>query len=228
MGAKQDGIYLICMHTALLLVVSLMACLLAPFAAVAMDATQDQLVFDFTLKVCQSSSIGAKSRLQKWDAWINRVGHSNPHHNSDQETYVSIGSQTFTSELKSFGRDLMTRPFLARTTSLDDLVQSNGFHRALEQCFPAGCMPPSLAVLFGTYSISRYLWGNLEKPFWLIGIMVLNFLYCVLTAWLMGLHWHQLESLGVIYFVVEIIVILGVIGLEWKVYQAAYVSSNSK
>ena len=88
-----------------------------------------------------------------------------------------------------------------------------------------------LLVLYGcavwaigcmVYSFACYWYADLEDSKWLFGIMLGNTLYCVFTALLIAVYFHTLTYLGVVYFIGEIPVILGLVLWERKTYQNAY------
>ncbi len=73
-----------------------------------------------------------------------------------------------------------------------------------------------LPIFFAIYSFSCYfLAKEKSKPF-LKGIATLNLLYCFLTVGLLFLYDHNLTSLGWTYFIAELIVLVILIGLEFK------------
>ena len=73
-----------------------------------------------------------------------------------------------------------------------------------------------IALAFTVYSISCYffLTGN-WKPF-LFGISIANFLYCCLTLGLVYLFHTELTGLGVAYFLAEVMLVMGLVLLEWR------------
>ena len=74
-----------------------------------------------------------------------------------------------------------------------------------------------IPVFYGIYSLACYRLADPHKPIWLQGIMVANLLYCVLTTMLLLLYWRELTPLGVAWFVVDALVIVGVVLLEYSV-----------
>lgn len=54
------------------------------------------------------------------------------------------------------------------------------------------------------------------KPF-LIGIAIINLIYCIISIGLMIQHYPQLTTLGVLYFCGEIVILFVLIGIELKV-----------
>jgi len=74
----------------------------------------------------------------------------------------------------------------------------------------------SLPVFFAIYSFSCYLFvKNNWSPF-LKGIAILNLLYCFLTIGLLFFYDHNLTILGWTYFIVELIIIIVLVGIEFK------------
>jgi hypothetical protein len=72
------------------------------------------------------------------------------------------------------------------------------------------------AVFFALYSFSRYAWADYQNGLWLKIVIALNLTYCLVSAFFLWLYWPQLKTLGTLYFVSEKLVVLGVVGLEWK------------
>lgn len=74
----------------------------------------------------------------------------------------------------------------------------------------------AMAACFSAYSFSCYwMVGAKGKPF-LIGIAVANALYCVLTLGLIIYLFHSLPWIGIAYFGVEIVVVVGLVSLELR------------
>lgn len=72
----------------------------------------------------------------------------------------------------------------------------------------------TIALAFATYSLCCYYFaGNHWRPF-LYAISVANVLYCCLTGALVVRLYSQLTALGVAYFVIEIILVLGLVAVE--------------
>ncbi|WP_373523028.1 hypothetical protein [Aquiflexum sp.] len=80
-----------------------------------------------------------------------------------------------------------------------------------------------IALAFMVYSFYCYnfLKGN-WKPF-LFGISIANFLYCCLTLGLVYLFYTELTGLGVAYFLVEVMVVMGLVLLEWRLIKPGVV-----
>lgn len=70
---------------------------------------------------------------------------------------------------------------------------------------------------YATYSLScfRFLQGN-PAPY-LRFIVVANLLYCLVTAAILATHRNTVTTLGLSYFVAEVLVILAVVSLEIRI-----------
>ncbi|WP_462248677.1 hypothetical protein [Ekhidna sp.] len=73
-----------------------------------------------------------------------------------------------------------------------------------------------LATLFATYSISCYFISPSNSCFYLKIIAYVNISYCMLTCILAYLHYKSLMTLGWIYFVGEVLIIITIVRLELK------------
>lgn len=74
-----------------------------------------------------------------------------------------------------------------------------------------------IACCFAGYSLGCYFkFPKKWKPF-LRFVMIANSIYCLLTLSLVIRFWSALTSLGIGYFILEILVIFGVVFLENKV-----------
>jgi hypothetical protein len=76
------------------------------------------------------------------------------------------------------------------------------------------------------YSASCFGLADLLQSKWLQGIIWMNTAYCGFTVLLIGSHFHALTPLGVVYFLTEISVILGLVLWERRVYRTIYCSSS--
>lgn len=73
-----------------------------------------------------------------------------------------------------------------------------------------------IALAFAVYSFCCYYFLKVNwKPF-LLGISIANFLYCCLTLVLVYFFFTELTALGVAYFLAEVMVVMGLVLLEWK------------
>lgn len=75
----------------------------------------------------------------------------------------------------------------------------------------------SLATIFAFYSLTRYKFADLSNPNWLRGIIALNLSYCALSLTLVVTHFESLTALGLTYFILEKVIVLAIVGLEWKI-----------
>jgi len=71
-----------------------------------------------------------------------------------------------------------------------------------------------LAAMFAVYSFSCYLWAGTRWRSFLRVIAMVNTAYCVLTFGLMCTDYRALQLTGVVYFVLEIVVILLLVKIE--------------
>lgn len=85
-------------------------------------------------------------------------------------------------------------------------------------------MPPKLlsilsilACIFAVYSMSCYFLIGKNWRTYLKIIAVANLMYCLLTAVLVMLLYQQITILGIIYFIGEILIILGLVYVELSV-----------
>lgn len=74
-----------------------------------------------------------------------------------------------------------------------------------------------LACIFAVYSMCCYSLVGKKWRIFLRIIAIANLLYCLLTASLVVLLYQQLTILGVIYFVVEIFIIIAIVYFELSV-----------
>ncbi|WP_460943173.1 hypothetical protein [Spirosoma daeguense] len=74
----------------------------------------------------------------------------------------------------------------------------------------------SIASLFALYSLSCYVLPIRNWRKYVAIISVANLLYCLLTASLVIYHYNNLTILGLLYFTLEILIILGLVHLERK------------
>ena len=74
----------------------------------------------------------------------------------------------------------------------------------------------ALAGLFAVYSFWNYRWFKENWRPYLRGIAIVNLLYCGLTAALVIYFRQELTKWGLLYFLQEMVVIMVVVGLEFK------------
>ena len=74
-----------------------------------------------------------------------------------------------------------------------------------------------IALIFCLYSgISATVVKGDQRPFLLV-IAIANFLYCGLTGILVLVFHRPLTHFGILYFVLEIIIVLMLVRWEWKI-----------
>jgi len=78
---------------------------------------------------------------------------------------------------------------------------------------------PAVCLLYDVLCVQL---ADLGKPVWLPGIIALNTSYCVATAALIVIHFEALTPLGVVYFVSEMPVILGLVAFELRIWRRAF------
>lgn len=76
-----------------------------------------------------------------------------------------------------------------------------------------------VACVFMLYSLACYVFLKNRWRTFLSIIMVANLLYCGLTIILASYFYSRLTPLGIAYFLLECLVILGFVWLEKRVYQ---------
>lgn len=74
-----------------------------------------------------------------------------------------------------------------------------------------------IAIVFCLYSTfcTLFVKVNQASPIRIIGIA--NLLYCILTAGLLLIHYSDLTGMGIAYFLIEIIIICGLVYIELNV-----------
>jgi len=76
----------------------------------------------------------------------------------------------------------------------------------------------SLAVsIYAIYSFSCYFFLRSKWRPYLKAIAMANLLYCLITIALVFCFYQSLTILGLIYFFLEVIVICGLVIIEWRV-----------
>lgn len=73
-----------------------------------------------------------------------------------------------------------------------------------------------IAFMFSLYSFSCYFFKK-KDPSWLKAIIGANIFYCVLTAGVVGRFFNNLSSVALFYFIGEILVILALVAIEYRV-----------
>ena len=72
------------------------------------------------------------------------------------------------------------------------------------------------------YSFICWRFQDLSDARWLMGIMVANVFYTLLTLALVFVHRNALTTLGLLYFIAELPVIWGLVLFERRVYRETY------
>ncbi|MCV9932516.1 hypothetical protein OIU80_09495 [Flavobacterium sp. LS1R47] len=75
----------------------------------------------------------------------------------------------------------------------------------------------ALALVFAIYSSCCYYYVTTKWRSYLYPIMIANVLYCCLTSGLLIYYFHKLTILGLIYFILEISIIICLVVIERKV-----------
>ena len=78
----------------------------------------------------------------------------------------------------------------------------------------------AMAVIFAGYSLTCRWRIASYKPIWLKTIITLNSLYALLTIALMFVYSNQITTLGSMYFIAELIVLVTLIMIEIRGLQA--------
>jgi hypothetical protein len=73
-----------------------------------------------------------------------------------------------------------------------------------------------LPCLFMIYSFSCFFFLRDNWSPYLKFIAIVNFLYCLLSIGMMIVHRESLTVIGYIYFIVEIIIVLVIAGIEYR------------
>jgi len=77
----------------------------------------------------------------------------------------------------------------------------------------------TIPLFFLVFDMFAYYWGN-EKIGWYLKIIVfLNVGYCILSLGLLSYHFSVLTKWAMIYFVVEICIVLALSRIEWCMAQ---------
>ncbi len=77
-----------------------------------------------------------------------------------------------------------------------------------------------IAFIFTIYSLSCYLLRPIQWRIFLKIIAVANLLYCCLTIVIVVQHADMLTIFGKIYFLMELIVIVMLVGVEWRLVRS--------
>lgn len=75
----------------------------------------------------------------------------------------------------------------------------------------------SIAAVFAIYSITNFFILKSNPSYYIRLIAIANTIYCLTTLSLMVYHFQTLTILGIVYFLGEIFIIIGIVKLEMKV-----------
>ncbi len=75
-----------------------------------------------------------------------------------------------------------------------------------------------IACIYALYSITCHLILTKNQTGFLLGIITGNILYCMISIGAVVYHNKSLTPLGWTYFIVEIIIIIALVRLEWITY----------
>lgn len=73
--------------------------------------------------------------------------------------------------------------------------------------------PPFYAM----YSFSCYFLLKRNHSFFLKGISLLNYFYCIISLLSMINHWQKLTFIGFVYFIIEMFIIAYIARTEWTI-----------
>lgn len=76
----------------------------------------------------------------------------------------------------------------------------------------------SIGFVYALSSLTFYFWSrNLKKilPY----LILANFYYCLLITILLFTFWGELSVLGAAYFLIEMVILLGLVAIENKIYK---------
>lgn len=74
-----------------------------------------------------------------------------------------------------------------------------------------------IPCLFAIYDLCCYLMVKKNTLLFLKGIAIANLLYCCLSVGFVVHHYGQLTKLGFAYFILELIVVLALVGIQLKI-----------
>lgn len=77
-----------------------------------------------------------------------------------------------------------------------------------------------IALSFCMYSTACYFLLNHNWSPFLRAIGIANLIYCILTMVLLCVYFQELTTLGLAYFIIEILIILALVYVEWSVATA--------
>jgi len=74
-----------------------------------------------------------------------------------------------------------------------------------------------LPIVLAGYSFTCILFIAKISPRFLLPIIIANSTYCILTIGLIGYNFNRLTFLGITYFIIEILILFGLIYIEFKI-----------
>ena len=85
-----------------------------------------------------------------------------------------------------------------------------------------------LSFLYCLYDFCCFRWANKQQTIWLCGVICANLLHSILTLAYMLQYASQLKTLGIIYFVIEILIVLVLVFYEGKVAKKIFSAAQLK
>jgi uncharacterized membrane protein len=80
------------------------------------------------------------------------------------------------------------------------------------------CFLAILALLFAIYSLTCHYFIKKKWRRFLLFIIIANMSYCFLTIGLIFNHFDSITTLGLTYFILEVIIIIALVFIEIKIY----------
>lgn len=74
-----------------------------------------------------------------------------------------------------------------------------------------------IPIFFAIYDLYSYQKKHQKVGLLLKGIAILNLIYCLISVALIGLHLNTITIFGCIYFLIEIVIVLILMSIEFKV-----------
>ena len=75
------------------------------------------------------------------------------------------------------------------------------------------------ALCLALYSLRSVQTIDKIRPSWFLGIAAGNTGHLLLTAALIAIHWAMIRPLGCLYFVLEALIVLPLIAMQYQAYQ---------
>jgi len=76
-----------------------------------------------------------------------------------------------------------------------------------------------IALTFSVYSFTCFLFYDKISSRFLLPIIIANATYCFLTLGLVAYNFNRLNFLGIAYFIIEILLLCGLIYVEYKIFK---------